>query len=102
MGALGNLIPLVILFSFVGAAAYVGYQIYLWSNQLADRGVRKMEKKNVVFSKDGMKVGVKEVRTEDYADRTQRAFVKTWNAAYEDGGKKTPSRSSSYTSSRTK
>jgi hypothetical protein len=26
----------------------------------------------VVFSKDGMKVGIKEVRSEDYADKTQR------------------------------
>lgn len=31
-----------------------------------------MESKNVTFTKDGMKVGVKEVSQEDYADRTQR------------------------------
>lgn len=43
-----------------------------------------MEKKNVVFTRDGARVGVKEVRAEDYADRTQKAFVKTWNAAYDD------------------
>lgn len=43
-----------------------------------------MEKKNVVFTKDGAKVGVKEVSTESYTDKTQRAFVKTWNAA-QDG-----------------
>lgn len=93
MGALGNLVPLVILFLFVGGVAWVGYQvcflmihaiykpvvltgidgqIYLWSNQLAARGVHKMEKKNVVFTKDGMKVGVKEVRPEEYQDKTQR------------------------------
>ncbi|KAF2711503.1 hypothetical protein K504DRAFT_465251 [Pleomassaria siparia CBS 279.74] len=100
MGALGNLIPLVILFLFVGGAAWVGYQVYLYTEQLAERGVKKMEKKNVVFSKDGARVNVKEIRAEDYADRTQKAFVKTWNAA-QDGGekKKTPStsRSSSYT-----
>lgn len=40
-----------------------------------------MEKKNVVFSKDGAKVGVKELTAEKYTDRTQKAFVKTWNAA---------------------
>lgn len=40
-----------------------------------------MEKKNVVFTKDGAKVGVKEVSAEAYADKTQKAFVKTWNAA---------------------
>ncbi|KAJ4319064.1 hypothetical protein N0V94_004116 [Neodidymelliopsis sp. IMI 364377] len=70
MGA-SNLIPLVVLFLV----------IYLYTNELADRGVRKMEKKNVVFTKDGAKVGVKEVSAEQYADKTQRAFVKTWNAA---------------------
>ncbi|KAI4941981.1 hypothetical protein J4E91_010368 [Alternaria rosae] len=82
MGAL-NLIPLFILFAVVGGVGWVGYQIFLYSNELAERGVKKMEKKNVVFTKDGAKVGVKEVNTEDYADKTQRAFVKTWNAAHD-------------------
>jgi hypothetical protein len=31
-----------------------------------------MEKKNIVFTKDGARVGVKEMRDEDYADKTQR------------------------------
>ncbi|CAN9433830.1 hypothetical protein AA0113_g5169 [Alternaria arborescens] len=84
MGAT-NLIPLVILFAVVGGLGWVGYQIFLYSNELAERGVKKMEKKNVVFTKDGAKVGVKEVSNETYADKTQRAFVKTWNAAH-DGG----------------
>jgi hypothetical protein len=55
----------------------------MYSNELAERGVRKMEKKNVVFTKDGAKVGVREVSAEEATDRTQRAFVKTWNAAHE-------------------
>jgi hypothetical protein len=59
------------------------FQIFLYSNELAERGVKKMEKKNVVFTKDGAKVGVKEVSAEKYTDKTQRAFVKTWNAARE-------------------
>lgn len=44
----------------------------------------------MVFTKDGAKVAVKEVKTEDYADRTQRAFVKTWNAAQGEAGAKKP------------
>jgi hypothetical protein len=59
-------------------------QIFLYTNELAERGVHKLEKKNVVFTKDGAKVGVKEVSAEKYADKTQRAFVNTWNAA-QDG-----------------
>ena len=31
-----------------------------------------MEKKNIHVTKDGMKVGVKEVKTEDYEDKTQK------------------------------
>ncbi|KAF1941735.1 hypothetical protein EJ02DRAFT_454853 [Clathrospora elynae] len=84
MGAL-NLLPLIVLFAVVGGVGWVCYQIFLYSNELASRGVKKMEKKNVVFTKDGAKVGVKEVSTERYTDKTQRAFVKTWNAAQEGG-----------------
>lgn len=92
MGAIANLLPLVILFVFVGAFAFVGYQVrsfsirirshatgadmaqqmYLWTNDLANQGKKTMEKKNVMFTKDGMKVGVKEMSEEEYADRTQR------------------------------
>lgn len=46
--------------------------------------MKKMEKKNVIFTKDGAKVSVKEVSAEAYADKTQRAFVKTWNAAHNE------------------
>jgi len=84
MGA-ANLVPLAILFAVVGGIAWVGYQIFLYSSELADRGVKKMEKKNVVVTKDGARVGVKEVSAEAYADKTQKAFVKTWNAAQEGG-----------------
>lgn len=31
-----------------------------------------MEKRNVMFTKDGMTVGVKELKEEDYVDRSQR------------------------------
>lgn len=55
--------------------------MYVFANDLADRGVKKMEKKNMVFTKDGMKVGVKEVRSEDYADKTQSVLVKAWSYA---------------------
>ncbi len=38
-----------------------------------------MQSKNVVFTKDGLKVGVKEVRNESYVDTTQSLLVKAWN-----------------------
>lgn len=39
-----------------------------------------MEKKNISFTADGgMRVGVKELRTEEYSDKTQNMLVKAWN-----------------------
>ncbi|KAF1984423.1 hypothetical protein K402DRAFT_395770 [Aulographum hederae CBS 113979] len=74
-----SLVPLIILFLVVGVMAWVGYQMFVYSNELAERGKKKMEKKNITFTKDGMKVGVKEVKDEDYADKTQSVLVKAWN-----------------------
>ena len=34
--------------------------------------MKGLEKRNIAFSKDGMKVGVKEMNSEDYEDKTQR------------------------------
>jgi len=47
-------------------------QMYLYSLELSDKANKKLEKKNIAFTKDGMKVGVKELRDEDYADKTQK------------------------------
>lgn len=74
MGALSSLLPLVVLFVVIAGAGFIGYQIYLWSNELADRGQKHMEKKNMNFTKDGgLRVGVKQMGAEEYADRTQRS-----------------------------
>lgn len=73
MGALSSLLPLAVLFLALAGAGYIGYQIYLWSNELADRGQKHMEKKHMNFTKDGgLRVGVKQMGAEEYADRTQR------------------------------
>ena len=73
MSALGNLLPLIILFAIVGGGAYIGYQVYLWSNEMTDRGKKHMEKKHMSFTKEGgLKVGVKERSNEAYEDKTQK------------------------------
>ncbi|KAF2271270.1 uncharacterized protein EI97DRAFT_388266, partial [Westerdykella ornata] len=59
-------------------------QIYIYTNQLASRGVRGMQRRNIVLTKEGARVGVREMDGEEYADWTQRALVNTWNAAYTD------------------
>ena len=42
MGALSNLLPLIVLFVVLGGGAYIGYQIYMWSNEMTDRGKKHM------------------------------------------------------------
>jgi hypothetical protein len=76
-----KLLPLVILFIVLGAFAFVGYHLYLMFQKISDTTSEKMQSKNVVFTKDGLKVGVKEMKTETYVDTTQGFLVKAWNLA---------------------
>jgi hypothetical protein len=47
--------------------------------KISSAATDKMQSKNVVFTKDGLKVGVKEVKNESYVDSTQSILVKAWN-----------------------
>lgn len=66
------LIPLLILTVLLSVGAFIGYTIYTIANDVAQKTAKKMEQKNVSFSKDGLRVGVKEVQTENYVAKTQR------------------------------
>ena len=46
--------------------------VYTIATDVAEKTSKKMEKKNISFGKDGMKIGVKEVGNENYVDQTQR------------------------------
>jgi hypothetical protein len=72
MTLLGKLVPLVVLFIVLAFAAFVGYAAYTIATDIADKTSKKMEKKNVSFGKEGMKIGVKEIKTENYVDQTQK------------------------------
>lgn len=76
---LSQLVPLVVVFALAAGAAWVGYQIYLSVTQIKGDVSEKMGKKNVVFTKDGLKVGVKHVQQEGEIDATQRYLVSAWN-----------------------
>jgi len=79
MAALSQIFPLLVLLVVLGLAAFVGYAAYCVVNDVADKTSKKMEEKNVSFSKDGMRVGIKEKKTENYVDQTQSLLVKAWN-----------------------
>lgn len=72
MTLLSKVVPLVIFFVVLTVAAFIGYAVYTIATDVADKTSKKMEKKNISFGKDGMKIGVKELRNENYVDQTQR------------------------------
>jgi hypothetical protein len=67
-----SLIPLFILLVAVVIFSIIGYIAYSIAQEVSKNTRSKMEKKNVMFTRDGMKVGVKELSEEDYVDRSQR------------------------------
>lgn len=71
MASLSKLLPLLALFVVVVVVAFVGYAIYIVVTEIADKTQEKMEQKHVVFTKDGMRVGIKEVRKENYVDKAE-------------------------------
>ncbi|KAL1881360.1 hypothetical protein VTK73DRAFT_4367 [Phialemonium thermophilum] len=86
---LSQLLPLILVILFVGVTAWVGYQIYLSVEKVRAAATEKMGSKNVVFTKDGVRVGVKHVENESYVDKTQSWVVKAWNLAGTGKGQNT-------------
>ncbi|KAL2854352.1 hypothetical protein BJY01DRAFT_243682 [Aspergillus pseudoustus] len=74
-----RLIPLAILLLVVVVLAVVGFIAYSIIQEVSNKTKTKMEKRNVMFTKDGMKVGVREVKEEEYVDRSQSILVNMWN-----------------------
>lgn len=72
MSALTNLLPLLILLVLLSLAAFIGYACYTIANDVADQTAKKMEKRHLSITKEGMVVGVKEKKNEHYVDQTQR------------------------------
>jgi uncharacterized protein (UPF0333 family) len=74
-----NILPLVLLLLFVAVLVVVGYIAYTIVQDVSKNARKKMERKNIAFTKDGMKVQVKELQDEQYKDRTQSVLVNMWN-----------------------
>lgn len=86
---MSKLVPLLVFVAVAAGAAWVGYQIYTSVTQIKGNVSEKMGRKNVVFTKDGLKVGVKHVQQEGEIDATQRYLVNAWNlSSNKDAAKK--------------
>ncbi|KAL1973146.1 hypothetical protein VTN31DRAFT_6688 [Thermomyces dupontii] len=74
-----SLIPVYILLGLAAVLGGIGLVVYKIVREVSDLARAEMEKKNVTFSRDGMKLGVQELNDEDYKDRSQSVLVKIWN-----------------------
>jgi len=77
----------VITLVFLAGLAFIGYQIYESLLKIKTQAKKQMGNKNVVFSKEGVRVGIKHVETEAYVDKTQSWVVKAWNLSGESKDK---------------
>jgi hypothetical protein len=62
----------------------VCYQIYLSLGKIQDQAKRQMGD-SVSFTKDGLRVNVKNIKDESYIDQTQSWFVKAWELGSSSG-----------------
>jgi beta-lactam-binding protein with PASTA domain len=69
--AKGGILSLILLFVFVGVLAAIGFVVYSIAHDVGHQTKKKMEKKNISFTKDGLKVGVKEKTAEQQTDDAQ-------------------------------
>ncbi|OKL58757.1 hypothetical protein UA08_05581 [Talaromyces atroroseus] len=81
MARTNSIVPLIILFLVIGVLAAVGFVVYTIVQDISKKTRAKMEKRHIQFSKDGVKVSMKEVNDEDYKDQTQSVLVNMWNHA---------------------
>ncbi|KAF3490982.1 uncharacterized protein GIQ15_00499 [Arthroderma uncinatum] len=88
MSTLTRLLPVILVVLLVIALAAVGIVIYSVAMDVKSNTKKKMEKKNVAFSRDGATVGVKELHAEDYQDKTQSVLVNIWETSGGTKGRK--------------
>ncbi|KAN0073091.1 hypothetical protein V8E54_009205 [Elaphomyces granulatus] len=80
--ALKHLIPLFVLVVVVGILTFVGLAVYSIVQEVSTKAREKIEKKNISITKGGLKVGVKELRDEEYRDRSQNQGLEPQNVPY--------------------
>lgn len=79
MAQASNLVPLVILLFVLALMGAVGFIAWSVASDVSDKAAQRMGEKNIKFSKDGMKVGMKEISTEDVSDSTQSYVINSWS-----------------------
>ncbi|MCJ1436960.1 hypothetical protein MMC27_006343 [Xylographa pallens] len=73
------IVTLILLVTVLGFFGFVGYIVYSIAQDVAGKAAKKMEDKNIRFSKDGMKVGIKEKDSREEDAQVQSLLFKAWN-----------------------
>jgi len=73
------LLPLIVLVTVLGFFGFVGYIAYSIAQDITSKAAKKMEEKNISFSKEGMKVGIKELGGREEDAKVQNMLFKAWN-----------------------
>ncbi|KAI9791482.1 MAG: hypothetical protein M1816_003826 [Peltula sp. TS41687] len=76
---LSKVLPLLVVFVILAVLSFIGFQVYSIINNIAGTTNKKLEKKHVVVTRDGMKVGVEEVGNEKEVDKARGVFVRAFN-----------------------
>jgi len=73
------LAPLIVLIVVVGILGFVVFLVAKTARSIAENAEKKLEKKHILISKDGVTVSVKEMMSEKYVDKTQSVLSRAWN-----------------------
>jgi len=79
MAKAGAIISVFFLVVIVAIAIAVYFVVYSIAHDVKHQTRQKLERKNISFSRQGMKVGVKEVTVEQQEDATQSVITKIWS-----------------------
>ncbi|KIW11592.1 hypothetical protein PV08_10893 [Exophiala spinifera] len=79
MAQASQIVPFIILLIVVAVVAVVGFIAYSIAHDVGHHTRKKLERKNVSFTRDGMKVGVRERSAEHEQDKAQSVITKIWN-----------------------
>jgi len=78
-----DILPVILLVVFAAVFGFIAFQIYVYTHTVVKTSEQKLAKNHINFSKDGgLQVGVKDISTEQYAEKLQKGLVNTWNAHY--------------------
>jgi len=81
MAAFKDLLSLIVFVVALAFFGLLGYAAYVVVNDVQGKTKAHLEKKNVSFSKEGVKVGVKGRTAEQEQDATANILTKTWTAS---------------------